>query len=189
MSFSVTPEEEQNPAVQIDATKLEQLMNEIKSKQSLPMAILGGIISSIVAAVLWAIVTYATGYQIGFMAIGVGILVGFAVNFFGKGMTLPFGIVGAAFALFGCILGNILTTIIAASFQEGIPASEIFAAFIAKPSITIEIMKETFSPIDLLFYGIAIYEGYRFSLRQITAEELESLRKVQTPPTDQTQGT
>lgn len=33
--------------------------------------------------------------------------------------------------------------------------------------ITLEIMKEGFSPIDLLKYCIAVYEGYRFSLIKI----------------------
>src|SRR6188768_4259461 len=111
MSFqSVTPENETpESAGGIDPTRLEQLMNEIKSKQSLSMAVLGGLIASLVAALLWAIITYVTHFQIGFMAIGVGFLVGFAVNYFGKGITTTFGIVGAAFSLFGCIFGNILT--------------------------------------------------------------------------------
>src|SRR5215218_2350350 len=112
MSFqSVTPENETSSA-EIDNSKLEQLINEIKSRQSLPMAILGGLIASLVAALLWAVITYATKYQIGFMAIGVGFLVGYAVNYFGKGITTTFGVVGAVLSLFGCIIGNILTTII-----------------------------------------------------------------------------
>jgi hypothetical protein len=181
MSFqSVTPEDEtQNAGV--DPVKLEQLMNDIKSKQSLSMAVLGGLIASLVGALLWAIITYVTHFQIGFMAVGVGFLVGFAVNFFGKGMTTPFGVVGAVFALFGCIFGNILTTIIAASLQEGIPFSTILLAFLTNPTIVAEILKETFSPIDLLFYAIAVYEGYRFSFRQITDEELASVQKPPAP--------
>jgi hypothetical protein len=31
-------------------------------------------------------------------------------------------------------------------------------------SIAIRIMTATFSPMDLLFYAIGIYEGYRFSV-------------------------
>lgn len=182
MSFqSVTPENEpQNAGV--DPNKLAQLMNELKSEQSLSMAISGGLIASLVAALLWAVITYATKYQIGFMAIGVGFLVGYAVNYFGKGITTTFGIVGAVFSLFGCILGNILTTIIAASLQEGVPFSAILMAFLTNPSIVAEILKETFSPIDLLFYGIAVYEGYRFSFRQITEDDIAHLQKAQPPP-------
>ena len=185
MSFqSVTPESE-TQTTEIDPTKLEQLMNSIKSRQSLSMAVLGGLIASIVAALLWAIITYATKFQIGFMAIGVGFLVGYAVNYFGKGITTTFGIVGAAFSLFGCILGNILTTIIAASLQEGVPFSAILMAFLTNPAIVAEILKETFSPIDLLFYGIAVYEGYKFSFRQISEEEIADLQKSQNPPPNQ----
>jgi len=181
MSFqSVTPEIE-NQNAEIDPTKLEQLMYEIKSKQSLSMAILGGLIASIVAALLWALITYATKYQIGFMAIGVGFLVGYAVNYFGKGITAAFGITGAAFSLFGCILGNILTSVIVASLEAGVPFSSILAAFMSNPTLVAEILKETFSPIDLLFYGIAVYEGYRFSFRKISEEEIAGLQKPQNP--------
>jgi hypothetical protein len=182
MSFqSVTPEDE-NRSAGIDAAKVEQLMNEIKSRQSLGMAILGGLIASIVAALLWAVITYATKFQIGFMAIGVGFLVGYAVNYFGKGVTNAFGVVGAVFSLFGCLLGNILTAIIAASLQDGISVLAILVAFLTNPTIVLEILKETFSPIDLLFYGIAVYEGYRFSFRQITEEEIAGMQRSQTPP-------
>jgi hypothetical protein len=41
-----------------------------------------------------------------------------------------------------------------------------------------DLMKATFSPIDLLFYGIAVYEGYRFSFRQVTPEELAGFVKA-----------
>jgi len=33
------------------------------------------------------------------------------------------------------------------------------------PSLVMELMASTFSLIDLLFYGLAIYEGYRLSIR------------------------
>ncbi len=182
MSFqSVTPENEASDN-QIDQLKAAKFFADLKSEQSLPMAILGGLIASLVAAALWGVISYATKFQIGFMAIGVGFLVGYAVKFFGKGMTAVFGIIGAVFSLFGCLLGNILTTIIAASFEESVPVSTILTAFLTSPTIIIEILKATFSPIDLLFYGIAVYEGYRFSFRQVSEEEMTSLRKIQVPP-------
>jgi hypothetical protein len=180
MSYSITPESEESAvnSVEYDPVKLEQLMNDIKSKQSLPLAMVGGITASVVGAILWAVITYITGYQIGFMAIGVGFLVGYAVNYFGKGMTTPFGIVGALFALFGCILGNLFTTIIAAYNLEGVSFFQIIMTFLTSPGVVLEIMKETFRPMDLLFYGIAVYEGYRFSFRQISKEEMASLQKT-----------
>jgi tetratricopeptide (TPR) repeat protein len=43
---------------------------------------------------------------------------------------------------------------------------------------------ETFSPIDLLFYGFAIYEGYRFSFKRVTYAELVKLVQA-LPPYEQ----
>ena len=48
--------------------------------------------------------------------------------------------------------------------------------------MVIEIMKETFSPIDLLFYGLAIYEGYKLSFRGLADEEIAGVHN-QTPQT------
>ena len=43
---------------------------------------------------------------------------------------------------------------------------------------------ETFDFMDLLFYGIAIYEGYRFSFRNMTEEERASIIKPDGNNTD-----
>ncbi len=163
---------------------LEKFMIEAKAKESLPLAILGGLVASIVAGIIWALISYATRMQIGFMAIGVGFLVGYAVNFFGKGFGNSFGVIGALFSLFGCLFGNLLAVIISAAFTEGVPVTAILLAFITSPSVVLEIFAETFSPIDLLFYGIAIYEGYKFSMRHLSDEEFASLQSPTDAPTE-----
>ena len=189
--YSVSPESGDASAAnaQFDAAGLQQLMNDIKAKQSLGLAILGGLVASIIGAILWAIISYATGYKIGFVAIGVGFLVGFAVRFCGKGLTMPFGIVGALLALFGCVLGNFLMVVIVSSQVEGVALSTILGYVATSPGVILEVMKETFSPMDLVFYAIAVYEGYRFSFYQLTEDEIASLRRTQAPlpplpPTD-----
>ena len=35
-----------------------------------------------------------------------------------------------------------------------------------------ELMVATFSPMDLLFYAIAVYEGYKLSFRQVSPEDM-----------------
>src|SRR5215207_6454538 len=162
---SVSPESEelQPTTTEVDPLKYAQFIDAIKSEQNLPFAVLGGLVASVVAAIIWALITYATNFQIGFMAIGVGFLVGYVVRYVGKGISPAFGIVGAMLALFGCLLGNLLTTIIVASQLENSSLSMVLSALLSEPTIFLEIMKATFSPVDLLFYGIAVYEGYRFS--------------------------
>jgi hypothetical protein len=43
------------------------------------------------------------------------------------------------------------------------------------PQIAWDMIVADFSPIDLLFYGLGLYYGYRSSFHRITQEELASL--------------
>lgn len=133
-------------------------------KNNLILGAVGGTIAAIIGAAVWAGVTIATGWQIGFMAVGVGILVGFAVRFFGKGETQAFGIVGAVLALVGCVLGNLFTGIAMVAKENDLAFLDTFMSF--DYSAAPELLGAMFSPMDLIFYGIAVWEGYKFSIVQ-----------------------
>ncbi len=144
------------------------------SHQDFNYAVIGGLASVLISAIIWAVITVVTQYQIGFMAIGVGFVVGYAVQFFGAGIDQKFGILGAVLSLFGCILGNLFS-------QVGFIANEHALGYFETLTylnfgLIVEIFTESFSPMDLVFYGIAIYEGYKFSFRRITDEILIKLK-------------
>lgn len=130
--------------------------------ENLPMGLMAGLVAAGVGAGLWAIITVVTGYQIGWMAVGVGFLVGVAVRTAGKGTTTAFGVLGAALALGGCLVGNLLTGCIVLSRE--LDVSLLALSTRLTPDITMELMKAMFSPIDLLFYALAIWQGYKFSI-------------------------
>jgi len=134
---------------------------------NIPFALAAGIVAAIVGAAIWAGITVATEDPIGWMAVGVGFLVGIAVRHFGKGSTPVYGVIGAALALAGCLLGNVLTLVAFFGIGEEISFFAALAAvdFTKVPAILIE----TGSPIDLLFYGIAISAGYKTSIVQTEA--------------------
>lgn len=159
----------------IDEAKSKVLLQQIRDNQNLSMGIVGGLGAAIVGAVAWAAVTALTLYQIGFMAIGVGFLVGLAVRKTGQGIDKMFGIFGAGLSFLGCAWGNLLTTCIIWSNQEGVPVGEILTNL--NVFTVAELFKYTFSPIDLIFYGLAIYYGYKFSFRQLTKDELKSITR------------
>ncbi|MFK7735255.1 MAG: hypothetical protein AB8B50_04455, partial [Pirellulaceae bacterium] len=89
--------------------------------------------------------------------------------------TNTFGILGAACALLGCVLGNAFAICGFVAQDEGVSVINAVATLFANPSAMLELMKLTFSPMDLLFYGIAVYEGYKFSFRQMTDQDLDRL--------------
>ncbi len=111
-------------------------------------------------------ITVATGWQIGFVAVGVGFLVGYAVSYLGKGITPVFGYMGAGLALLGVVFGKYLTMVALLANAAELGYIEIFT------TVPFDVIKElvinNFSPIDLLFYGIAVYEGYKLSFTDLS---------------------
>ncbi len=161
--------------VNIDPEKIKAFQAELEAQQNLPMGVVAGVVSALIGAAVWAGITVATEYQIGWMAVAVGFLVGYAVCILGKGLSKNFGYVGAVCALLGCVLGNLLSICGFISIQESVPFLQIVVNLLTQSAVIFEILKATFAPMDLLFYGIAIYEGYKFSFRQITDAELAAL--------------
>ena len=159
----------------IDPTELEYLNRKIKDNHNLLLGVIAGFIAALIGAGIWAGITIATDYQIGWMAVGVGFLVGYAVRYFGKGIDNIFGIMGATLSLFGCALGNLLTMCIILANQENLQLLEVIS--ILNVEVIFSLMKETFHAMDLLFYGIAIYEGYTLSFRQYTEQEVANMKQ------------
>jgi hypothetical protein len=161
--------EPKKPTV-LDESKLFQQRERLRLEQNLPMGFAGGVIAALLGAIVWAVVTVTTGYQIGYMAVGIGLLVGFSVRFLGKGMDQIFGIMGAVLALAGCLIGNFFSIIGYVGQSEDVGYLQLLTEI--DYGLVPDIMIEAFSPMDILFYGIAVYEGYKFSFRQLTENEL-----------------
>ena len=134
------------------------------ARQNLPMGLAGGLVAAVIGAVVWAVVTVSTHFQIGWMAVGVGFLVGYAVRALGKGVTQPFQIIGAVCALLGCLLGNLLSDCGFVAAETSEPLGRVVVAVLTHPAAAVSLLGATFSPMDLLFYGIAIYEGFKLSV-------------------------
>lgn len=175
MEENTKPTETVKQEQEVDPVKARAFQEQIESEQNLPMAVFGGAVAAVIGAGIWALITVTTKYQIGWMAIGVGFLVGFGVRFLGKGVSKSFGIVGAIFALIGCLLGNLMSACGFISAEYSVSFMRVLSDSLQQPSVAIQILKAAFHPMDILFYVIAVYEGYRLSFRRITPEEMSFL--------------
>lgn len=133
--------------------------------QNMPLGFIVGTLAAVGGAVIWAVITVATGWQIGWMAVGVGFVVGHAVRAFGNGIDTSFRILGAALALFGCLLGNFLAAVGFMSQTLDISPFEVLSEVELRQLV--DVMIANFRVMDLFFYGIAVYEGYRLSVREL----------------------
>lgn len=164
------------PQAQVSQEKLERYLTQARNEQNLPLAIVAGAAAALIGALLWALITVLTNYQIGFMALGVGFLVGQAVRKFGKGIDTIYGATGAFLALLGCIGGNLLTACVIYARQEHTDILTVTLAVLLNPQASIALLVATFQLMDLLFYALGVYEGYKFSFRQITVDELQNMQ-------------
>lgn len=169
-----------NPEDEVDASDIQYKISDkalikLKEEQNLPVGILVSFTVGIIGALLWAAITIATEYQIGYMAIAIGAGVGYSLRLVGKGIDQIFGIVGAIVAVLSCLLGNVFTLVGIVANSEGL--GYLDTLLVIDYSLIPSVLAENFSPIDLLFYAIAGYEGYKFSFRKFTEIELSKLEK------------
>lgn len=159
---------------QLEPAEQALVLERLRTEQNLGGAIAGGAAAALGGAAAWALVTVFTHFQIGWMAVGVGVLVGYAVRQFGKGIDRMYGVVGAGLALLGCLAGNLLAACGMMAQQEDLSFLALVSAL--DMNSVGQIMTATFTPMDLLFYGIAVYEGFKLSFRKISTEELARVR-------------
>ena len=136
-------------------------------------ALTAGAVAAAFCALVWSIITVITKYQIGWMAVGVGFVVGVSMQAVGNGKTPIYGVFGAGFSLFACVLGNLVTAcyFIANSPElavEGFTTMGLFITCLTNPAIALETLIEISGPLDLLFYGLALYVGYTTSFSSKT---------------------
>lgn len=135
---------------------------ELLAEENLLKGVLCASVACILGGIAWGLVSVSTGYQIGYMAIAIGFLVGFAMRQ-GKGVRPIFGIIGAALALVSCFLGDFFSIIGYIAKDYNMSYSEVLSG--ADYGEIFSIVIENILSMSLLFYGIAVYEGYKFSFR------------------------
>jgi hypothetical protein len=133
--------------------------------QNFPLAVIAGIVVGVLCSLIWAIFTVVSGTQLGFFALAVGVAVGFTIRYAGKGVVNKFGILGGIIAVLSCVVGNIFSSIGFIALETGLSFWQALIHF--DYGMLPLLMKETFHPMDLLFYAFACIEGYKFAFRKI----------------------
>jgi hypothetical protein len=155
---------EQSAAVPTpDTGMIGENVDQIIAAQNFKLAIPAGICAALVGAALWAVVTILTKAELGVMAVVIGYLVGRAIRAAGGGIDSKFAWLGAACALLGSVLGNVLSDIGFYAGGMNISFGEALATMNVGPLG--RLILDSFHPLDLLFLGIAIYEGFAFSTK------------------------
>lgn len=137
---------------------------------SLITGTIGGIVTATACSVIWAVITIVSGHQFAILAIGIGFLIAMAiVAFSGKNANPTTGIIAGVLALLSIVFGNLIHLAVELSNFSGTPGSDMdklsyfesLGIILKNPSFALGLLKETFQPIDVLFYAIAVWVGFR----------------------------
>ncbi|MDX6273159.1 MAG: hypothetical protein QOJ92_369 [Frankiales bacterium] len=140
-----------------------------------------GLVAALVGAAAWAVLTVVTDYKIGIVAVAIGFLVGLAMQ--RSNSTDPrLPIAGAVLALLGCFLGDVFTdahALASVLSDHGVSTStmEVLRKMIEDPRLFWDVYKAGFAGLDVAFYAIAAYEGFKFA-----AIGVQKSRHAATPP-------
>jgi hypothetical protein len=162
-------ESAEQPEIQVSEEEAMMAMEVFRQEQNLVVGALAGLVAALAGAAVWAGITVATEYQIGWIAVGVGFVVGMAIRVAGKGIDQIFGIVGAVMSLVGVALGNLFIIVYFTAVNFDISMTDIMSQMTIADIFGV--LRDTFEFMDILFYGLALYFGYRYAFRQLTLED------------------
>ena len=136
-------------------------------RRKLLLGTLGSIAGAILGAIAWGAITAATHFQIGYMAVGVGFLAGYGMRVLGGGRDRADGVIAGIVAFLGCVLGNLLTIVIDFAPHDAAHrgVAELTLLVLLNPKLAWLMLNENFSIMDVLFYALAVYAGYRTALK------------------------
>ncbi len=149
----------QKPGYEVDEAGLNEYIEQRRSQQNLVAGILAGLAGAAIGSIVWAVSAVVSEKEYAVVAVVVGFLVGCGVRFFGKGIETRFGVAGAILAVIGVVVGKMIATAIVASNTDKSPLTQLI---------------DNFHPIDLVFYAVALFQGYRFSFHKITKDEMKA---------------
>lgn len=132
-----------------------------ETQENFPLAIVAGIGTAAVGAVIWAVTAALTQRTFGLVAILIGFLVGRVIQKLGKGRGVKYSVLGASCALLGSVVGNVAGFVAIYATAKGYTTSEVLSI------LNVDRVTQIATDVDLmtlLIYGIATYEGWRFSV-------------------------
>lgn len=167
-------------ARELDPLKVQEFQGRLRAEQNPLLGLLAGGVAAVIAAVAGAAVAYVVNYQSNWLDIVVPLIVGLAVSYFGKGIDKIYGIMGAGLSLIGVVFGNLLMLAAIIAREQSVFIFAVMSAMLLNPVDAVDLLIRTFSLMDLVVYGFAVYFGYRISFRRITPAEREALYRQRT---------
>jgi len=130
--------------------------------ENFPLAAAAGLGGAVLGAALWAAFTVTTGIKLGAIAIAVGALIGFAIRAVPHAQTWHYRMLGAVCGVVGWLFGTMASDLAAVA---RVKHTDLLTIMIATPPMTvIDLVIRLFTPMDVVFFAITVYEAAKFAI-------------------------
>jgi hypothetical protein len=167
--------------VPINAAKVERFLANARLQERFGFALLLGLAAALVLGFIWGFVNGMTGLPLEWVPfVGLGFVVGVTVRAAGKGVSLRFGIAGAALTLLGCLFCRALSTTIAVAWQT--PSADPFYLLMhTNGAAWGRLIRDGTNWMNVLALVLTVFQGYYFAFRRVRAQEMSFLADGEPP--------
>jgi hypothetical protein len=121
-----------------------------------------GLLTALACAIAWAGISAELGFRIGWMCVGVGFAVAFVIRFSADHHDEALAYLSACMSLLGCVIGNFLSTCALIAMHDATSINRVVVELLPRFS---DVLARSFRPMDLAFYALAAYFGYKYARR------------------------
>lgn len=151
-----------------------QIGRRLEEVQSVPAALIAGLVAILVFSAMWALLTVAIDRFFPWLTLLLGIVLGFAVRRAGLGLDWRFPLIAAVLAAIGSVVGNIVVAAAFAGANSGIGTLAALQEFSRLSWVAV--FDEVMTPADAVYTMFTSAIAAFYSLRRLSRRQYLALR-------------
>jgi hypothetical protein len=151
-----------------------QIGRRLEDAQSVPRALLGGVVAIVLFCAMWAMLSVAIDRFFPWLTLVLGLVLGLAVRRAGLGLDWRFPLLAAALAAIGSVVGNIVVAAAVAGAETGISTLAVLQEFSALSWAAV--FDEVMTPADAVFAMFTSAIAAFYSIRRLSRRQYLALR-------------
>jgi hypothetical protein len=163
--------EDSEPTFEVDKSDFSKHWQYLKKRENLLLGTLWSIGAALLITTVWLVIMKLTGYKLGWMSLAEGFGIGYTMQYFGKGVSPQFGIVGGVLSFLTWIFGNFFTAAIIFSRMKNVSLITLLS-HIDLSMIGI-FLKAIIGPVDYLLCAAAVYAAYYIGFKRVVPDNIK----------------